>query len=161
MMLFFLFSSRRRHTSCALVTGVQTCALPIYRGAADGAGGPGRPRVFPPAQVGDPHDQRRDGNELAVFAPEDEGEQDDGEQQDVADREPDLEHGFTFAVGNGSRVARPRGERKVKLCSLSQARLPAPPTLLVPSAPEPRVQSERRNGRPRRLDRKSTRLKSS
>src|SRR3546814_4251160 len=83
--------------------------------------------------------------------PEDEGEQDDGEQQDVADREPDLEHGFTFAVGNGSRVARPRGERKGKLCSLSQARLPSPPTLLVPSAPEPRVQSERRNGRPRRL----------
>src|SRR3546814_4959430 len=28
-MLFFFFSSRRRHTSCALVTGVQTCALPI------------------------------------------------------------------------------------------------------------------------------------
>src|SRR3546814_18233863 len=27
-MLFFV-SSRRRHTSCALVTGVQTCALPI------------------------------------------------------------------------------------------------------------------------------------
>src|SRR3546814_4026640 len=26
----FLFSSRRRHTSCALVTGVQTCALPIF-----------------------------------------------------------------------------------------------------------------------------------
>src|SRR3546814_5145013 len=28
-MLVFVFSSRRRHTSCALVTGVQTCALPI------------------------------------------------------------------------------------------------------------------------------------
>src|SRR3546814_10027723 len=28
MMLLF-FSSRRRHTRCALVTGVQTCALPI------------------------------------------------------------------------------------------------------------------------------------
>src|SRR3546814_7361881 len=27
--IFFLFSSRRRHTRCALVTGVQTCALPI------------------------------------------------------------------------------------------------------------------------------------
>src|SRR3546814_13578857 len=27
--LFFFFSSRRRHTICALVTGVQTCALPI------------------------------------------------------------------------------------------------------------------------------------
>src|SRR3546814_18186789 len=30
LVLRFLFSSRRRHTSCALVTGVQTCALPIY-----------------------------------------------------------------------------------------------------------------------------------
>src|SRR3546814_6367411 len=30
--LFFFFSSRRRHTRCALVTGVQTCALPILRG---------------------------------------------------------------------------------------------------------------------------------
>src|SRR3546814_3985285 len=26
---FFFFSSRRRHTRCALVTGVQTCALPV------------------------------------------------------------------------------------------------------------------------------------
>src|SRR3546814_1799574 len=30
MISFFFFSSRRRHTRCALVTGVQTCALPIY-----------------------------------------------------------------------------------------------------------------------------------
>src|SRR3546814_7465414 len=29
--VFFFFSSRRRHTRCALVTGVQTCALPILR----------------------------------------------------------------------------------------------------------------------------------
>src|SRR3546814_20473212 len=29
MLMFFFFSSRRRHTRCALVTGVQTCALPI------------------------------------------------------------------------------------------------------------------------------------
>src|SRR3546814_356047 len=43
----FFFSSRRRHTRCALVTGVQTCALPIYRrdetltpsSAFSGAGG--------------------------------------------------------------------------------------------------------------------------
>src|SRR3546814_14800522 len=33
MFCFFFFSSRRRHTRCALVTGVQTCALPIF---ADG-----------------------------------------------------------------------------------------------------------------------------
>src|SRR3546814_11352114 len=29
VIFFFFFSSRRRHTRCALVTGVQTCALPI------------------------------------------------------------------------------------------------------------------------------------
>src|SRR3546814_8874939 len=28
-LFIFFFSSRRRHTRCALVTGVQTCALPI------------------------------------------------------------------------------------------------------------------------------------
>src|SRR3546814_1733544 len=32
-MYFFFFSSRRRHTRCALVTGVQTCALPIFQAA--------------------------------------------------------------------------------------------------------------------------------
>src|SRR3546814_2141024 len=30
MFSLFFFSSRRRHTRCALVTGVQTCALPIF-----------------------------------------------------------------------------------------------------------------------------------
>src|SRR3546814_11828933 len=29
LLFYFFFSSRRRHTRCALVTGVQTCALPI------------------------------------------------------------------------------------------------------------------------------------
>src|SRR3546814_1000855 len=39
-MLFVFCSSRRRHTRCALVTGVQTCALPIWvaRKHAGGAG---------------------------------------------------------------------------------------------------------------------------
>src|SRR3546814_7405429 len=43
LLCFFFFSSRRRHTRCALMTGVQTCALPIYlhieilREAFDGA----------------------------------------------------------------------------------------------------------------------------
>src|SRR3546814_2836815 len=46
-MVWFFFSSRRRHTRCALVTGVQTCALPISRFAdaeheADGAEAEGR-----------------------------------------------------------------------------------------------------------------------
>src|SRR3546814_6474531 len=33
--MFLFFSSRRRHTRCALVTGVQTCALPISRDESD------------------------------------------------------------------------------------------------------------------------------
>src|SRR3546814_2106218 len=37
---FFFFSSRRRHTRCALVTGVQTCALPICALPGAAAAGP-------------------------------------------------------------------------------------------------------------------------
>src|SRR3546814_8126798 len=33
LFICFFVSSRRRHTRCALVTGVQTCALPILSGA--------------------------------------------------------------------------------------------------------------------------------
>src|SRR3546814_5583041 len=45
--LFFFFSSRRRHTRCALVTGVQTCALPI---SPDSTGLPSRRHdVTPPS----------------------------------------------------------------------------------------------------------------
>src|SRR3546814_18942850 len=36
MFVYFFFSSRRRHTRCALVTGVQTCALPISECTARG-----------------------------------------------------------------------------------------------------------------------------
>src|SRR3546814_363571 len=54
---FFFFSSRRRHTRFALVTGVQTCALPIYQPGdrtgrepeRRGAGGGDRRRHPPPA----------------------------------------------------------------------------------------------------------------
>src|SRR3546814_2716615 len=44
MCFFFFFSSRRRHTRCALVTGVQTCALPISLGTS-GIGVPVRATV--------------------------------------------------------------------------------------------------------------------
>src|SRR3546814_4856465 len=38
------FSSRRRHTRCALVTGVQTCALPILRPSIEAMASPRRRR---------------------------------------------------------------------------------------------------------------------
>src|SRR3546814_1127327 len=50
---FFFFSSRRRHTRCALVTGVQTCALPICR----------------PAQVDGVDEGGRWGNPFAIGVP--------------------------------------------------------------------------------------------
>src|SRR3546814_2694271 len=44
LLRLFFFSSRRRHTRCALVTGVQTCALPIlpWRILQAGPAGPKR-----------------------------------------------------------------------------------------------------------------------
>src|SRR3546814_20852723 len=57
-LLSFFFSSRRRHTRCALVTGVQTCALPIFAaqtGRRDGLADPSAGRS--------PRDRHRvDGN---------------------------------------------------------------------------------------------------
>src|SRR3546814_980604 len=48
----FFFSSRRRHTRCALVTGVQTCALPICARGDAGAGARGRRRRRVPGHGG-------------------------------------------------------------------------------------------------------------
>src|SRR3546814_9550161 len=45
--IFFFFSSRRRHTRCAVVTGVQTCALPIFTaGTNEGPRSGGREMMF-------------------------------------------------------------------------------------------------------------------
>src|SRR3546814_18296539 len=41
----FFFSSRRRHTRCALVTGVQTCALPISMAESLGMTLPGNAAI--------------------------------------------------------------------------------------------------------------------
>src|SRR3546814_6255396 len=55
----FFFSSRRWHTSCALVTGVQTCALPIYRLFRDCRGTATAGSARPPRCVNVPgHSQR-------------------------------------------------------------------------------------------------------
>src|SRR3546814_7460680 len=49
--MFFFFSSRRRHTRCALVTGVQTCALPISGPAGADYRQPGSGAAAVPASV--------------------------------------------------------------------------------------------------------------
>src|SRR3546814_4498893 len=46
----FFFSSRRRHTRCALVTGVQTCALPISIYRKGLVGGWGSDAASPPSR---------------------------------------------------------------------------------------------------------------
>src|SRR3546814_2090929 len=54
----FCFSSRRRHTRCALVTGVQTCALPISfhrRGHHRDPRGDPAPVEGDPARAGEVH----------------------------------------------------------------------------------------------------------
>src|SRR3546814_7568554 len=50
---FFFFSSRRRHTRCALVTGVQTCALPISPPSLSKSSNYGRSR-YPKPTTGPP-----------------------------------------------------------------------------------------------------------
>src|SRR3546814_10251482 len=48
---FFFFSSRRRHTICALLPGVQTCALPISRLESPHFGDKAARKRGPPAAV--------------------------------------------------------------------------------------------------------------
>src|SRR3546814_6725839 len=71
--LVFVFSSRRRHTRCALVTGVQTCALPILEqqrlggGELERAGGNGEAaRQAGHRAVEDPAEHRQGGGVAAL-----------------------------------------------------------------------------------------------
>src|SRR3546814_6090361 len=50
--IIFFFSSRRRHTRCALVTGVQTCALPIFGETGSHTPQVGAHRLEPKGQAG-------------------------------------------------------------------------------------------------------------
>src|SRR3546814_6451443 len=51
----FFFSSRRRHTRCALVNGVQTCALPISSNIGGSTCGIGLPKVAISQPLGAKH----------------------------------------------------------------------------------------------------------
>src|SRR3546814_4169981 len=85
--LFFFFSSRRRHTRCALVTGVQTCALPICR-----RGLPGAARLDPIGERPGVQSRRR---------PRQRGEPADGHARDRA-------HSRAAAGGGHRRLAQGR-----------------------------------------------------
>src|SRR3546814_12941465 len=49
--VYFFLSSRRRHTRCALVTGVQTCALPIFTSEESWAKAGTAARDFGPVRI--------------------------------------------------------------------------------------------------------------
>src|SRR3546814_2227670 len=70
---FFFFASRRRHTRCALVTGVQTCALPIWSAAEcagfGGAVGAGPVVADPPARSDRPREHTLQHPERRRVAP--------------------------------------------------------------------------------------------
>src|SRR3546814_15806600 len=55
----FFFSSRSRHTRCALVTGLQTCARPIYRGQFADARAKGGERLALEQRAGHERYRRR------------------------------------------------------------------------------------------------------
>src|SRR3546814_9040609 len=69
----FFFSSRRRHTRCALVTGVQTCALPICGRRWPATGIAARSEACPLNQLGyDPRQLWRQST-CAIFAQDEVG----------------------------------------------------------------------------------------
>src|SRR3546814_19134610 len=77
--IYFCFSSRRRHTRCALVTGVQTCVLPISRIVRNDLHQLGRRGIgpVPPGICGKPQRQafrrrpveQQAARQLVLFAP--------------------------------------------------------------------------------------------
>src|SRR3546814_14851355 len=109
-MYFFFFSSRRRHTRCALVTGVQTCALPIC---------PRRSKSSPPSPspLRTTHERQnlrtpppaldfRRGAEAALA----------GEKRDAAQGDRQSAHA-SRGIGQGSRQAGWPEERQTALAS--------------------------------------------
>src|SRR3546814_7829183 len=69
---YFFFSSRRRHTRCALVTGVQTCALPILLE---------RTIVHARGDVGADQDAARKGRRVGIVAQAEHRRRADAEQR--------------------------------------------------------------------------------
>src|SRR5881409_1451388 len=63
----FFSSSRRRHTRCETVTGVQTCALPIYAATMRSTASPGSQPNFEESSTIEPRsEERRVGKECSL-----------------------------------------------------------------------------------------------
>src|SRR3546814_7349756 len=104
MSLLFFFSSRRRHTRCALVTGVQTCALPIYKWIGTGGSSPfGHGGYHPEGiRLGGPSA----GNRTAIKVWEKREYKDYDDQQELGTRN------FKMALRRLRRFAREGADRK-------------------------------------------------
>src|SRR3546814_9783796 len=63
--MVFFFSSRRRHTRCALVTGVQTCGLPISNSTKCFGG----KQVVADVREGLQHQQKRTNQNMITLFP--------------------------------------------------------------------------------------------
>src|SRR3546814_4363638 len=106
----FFFSSRRRHTRCALVTGVQTCALPISADLDQPPNASSSPARQQPNQ--DQELSRRDGaSHLSLLV-----------QRNLAQRKhtPPLRParcaGFAEPAGFSEGASCPRGKRRTSMC---------------------------------------------
>src|SRR3546814_8914505 len=94
MVFYFFFSSRRRHTRCALVTGVQTCALPISEIVVTGIRGALRQSI----------EAKRDSDVIAdVISAEDIGKFPDKNVAEALQRVPGIVVNREF--GEGERVS--------------------------------------------------------
>src|SRR3546814_1703428 len=125
LVMLFFFSSRRRHTRCALVTGVQTCALPIY--LCRRRGGTRRDPPAPPAFSQVPGLPRRGGRCLACGL----GDRPAGRDDRLAfwrdSLEPAVAGPARLHAGAGHRGAAPplhhrlpRGNRNTSACPVGR-----------------------------------------
>src|SRR3546814_20486365 len=111
---YFFFSSRRRHTRCALVTGVQTCALPICSDKSEFYRHRPEDRRHDQVQVLWPSDDQPR-HVLVEDSAERGFEQDQRRRQHVAGVNPDLPSAFESAIidgdisGDGGRQADSEG----------------------------------------------------
>src|SRR3546814_6318061 len=97
--LYFFFSSRRRHTRCALVTGVQTCALPISA-AAQAAGKFADEIVACNATMAVVNKETKEVSFKDVVADKDECNRADTTLEGLSSLKPVMGEGHTITAGN-------------------------------------------------------------